>query len=150
MHNPTSLHVIVEICTNVHIFCYKVVHCGLFVWCIVVFVRFVCWYLTGTTHPLLTPKLQTVYYIPASLLVVFSSVLYRMSPGPLFTRQTDVLPLDLVKFRGREIGCYNDRFALKFDRQLGSTAAEVPLKFQSDWKSLNPNLAASRLREILR
>ena len=30
------------------------------------------------------------------------------------------------------------------------SAAEVPAKFQSDWKSLNPNLAASRLHEILR
>ena len=30
-----------------------------------------------------------------------------------------------------------------------SAAAEVPAKFQSDWKSLNPNLAASRLHEIL-
>ena len=29
-------------------------------------------------------------------------------------------------------------------------AAEVPVKFQSDWKSLNPNLVASRLHEILR
>ena len=37
-----------------------------------------------------------------------------------------------------------------FDRHLGSSAAEVPAKFQSDWKSLNPNLAASRLHEILR
>ena len=26
----------------------------------------------------------------------------------------------------------------------------MPVKFQSDWKSLNPNLAASRLHEILR
>ena len=31
-----------------------------------------------------------------------------------------------------------------------STAAEVPANFQSDWKSLNSNLAASRLHEILR
>ena len=30
------------------------------------------------------------------------------------------------------------------------SAAEWPAKFQSDWKSLNPNLAASRLHEILR
>ena len=29
-------------------------------------------------------------------------------------------------------------------------AAVVPVKFQSDWKSLNPNLVASRLHEILR
>ena len=44
----------------------------------------------------------------------------------------------------------NDRFALKFDRHLGSVAAEVPVKFQSNWKSLNLNLATSRLHEILR
>ena len=57
---------------------------------------------------------------------------------------------NLVKSRSREIGFYNDRNVMQFDRQLGSAAAEVPVKFQSDWKSLNPNLAASRLREILR
>ena len=45
---------------------------------------------------------------------------------------------------------YNNRIALKFDRYFGSAAAEVPVKFQSNWKSLNPNLAASRLHEILR
>ena len=33
--------------------------------------------------------------------------------------------------------------AVKFERHLGSAAAEVPLKFQSDWKFINPNLAAS-------
>ena len=32
---------------------------------------------------------------------------------------------------------------------LSSGAAELPVKFQSDGTSLNPNLAASRLREIL-
>ena len=40
--------------------------------------------------------------------------------------------------------------ALKFDRHLGSAAAEVPVKFQSYWESLNPNLAASRLHKVLR
>ena len=39
---------------------------------------------------------------------------------------------------------------LKFDRHLGSTAAKVHVKFQNDWKSLNPNLVASKLHEILR
>ena len=68
--------------------------------------------------------------------------------GPLFTKQTDILPQDLVKPRSREIGCYNDGICLKFDRHLGRAAAEVPVKFQSDWKSLNPNLAASRLHEM--
>ena len=49
-----------------------------------------------------------------------------------------------MKSRSRESGCFNDRVALKFDRHLDSPAAEVHAKFQSDWKSLNPNLAASR------
>ena len=57
---------------------------------------------------------------------------------------------NLAKSRSREIGCYSYRITLKFDRHLGSTAAEVPVKFQGDWKSLNPNLVASRLHEILR
>ena len=71
-------------------------------------------------------------------------------PGPLFTKRYDVLPPNLVKSRSREIGCCNGRIALKFDKYLGSVAADVPVKFQSNWKSLNPNLAASRLHEILR
>ena len=39
---------------------------------------------------------------------------------------------------------------MKFDRHIGSTAAEVPVKFQSDRTILNTNLAASRHYEILR
>ena len=30
--------------------------------------------------------------------------------------------------------CCNGRIALKFDRHIGSNAAEVPAQFQSDWK----------------
>ena len=70
-------------------------------------------------------------------------------PRSLFTKRTDVLPQDLRIIRGREIACYNDSIPLKFDRHLDSTAADVPVKFQSEWKSLNQNLAASRFREIL-
>ena len=55
-----------------------------------------------------------------------------------------------AKSRSHEIGHYIDRIALNFDRHLGSAAAEVPVKFQSYVKSLNLNLAASRLHEILR
>ena len=72
-----------------------------------------------------------------------------MVRGPLFTKQYDVLPPNLVKSWSRETGCYGDRMAPKFDRHLGSTAADVPLKFKNDWKSLSPNLAASKLHEIL-
>ena len=57
---------------------------------------------------------------------------------------------DLVKSRSHEIGTLNYRIALKFDRHIGSIAAEVPVKFQSDRTILNTNLAASRLYEILR
>ena len=68
----------------------------------------------------------------------------------LFTKRKDVLPPNLVKSRRREIRCQNDRIALTFDRHLGNGAAEVLVKFQSDWKILNENLAASRLHKIVR
>ena len=68
--------------------------------------------------------------------------------GPLYTKRTDFTSQDLVKL-GSGIGCYNGRIALKFDRPIGSATAEASVKSQSDWKSLNPNLAASRLCEIL-
>ena len=48
------------------------------------------------------------------------------------------------------MGTLNCRIALKFDRDIGSTAAEVPVKFQSDRTILNTNLAVSRLYEISR
>ena len=57
-----------------------------------------------------------------------------------------------MKSRSREIGCYEDCIAQKFDKHLGSLAADVPIKFQSDWKSLNQNLEALKLRglEVMR
>ena len=50
-----------------------------------------------------------------------------------------------MKSRSREISNLNYRIALKFDRHVGSSAAEVPVKFLSDRTILNTNLAASRL-----
>ena len=47
------------------------------------------------------------------------------------------------------MGCYNDRIALKFDRLFDSAVAEVPAKFQSEYKSLYLNLATLRLHDIL-
>ena len=72
------------------------------------------------------------------------------SPGLLLTGRTDVLPPSLVNYWSHEIGCYNDRIDLKLDKHLGSAAADVLAKLQNDWKSLNLNLAASSLHEILR
>ena len=54
------------------------------------------------------------------------------SPGPLFNKRKDVLQPNLVKSRSREIWCYKDHIALKFDRHIGSAAVEVPVEFQSD------------------
>ena len=70
--------------------------------------------------------------------------------GPRLNIRKDVFPLDLVKSRSHEIGTLNCRIDLKFDRHIGSTAAEVPVKLQSDRAILNTNLAASILYEILR
>ena len=66
--------------------------------------------------------------------------------GPLFTTRTDVLLPNLVKSRSRKIGCYDDRIVLKFDRHLYCPAADVPVKYQIYWKSLNPKLAPTSLR----
>ena len=48
---------------------------------------------------------------------------------------------NLVKSRSREIGFYNDRIMIVSLWNLtGNSAADVPVKFQSDWKRLNPNI----------
>ena len=39
---PTMLHFITEMCTRAH-FCYKMVHCGIWGWCIVGFSQKICW-----------------------------------------------------------------------------------------------------------
>ena len=54
------------------------------------------------------------------------------------------------KSRCHEIGSLNYCIAFKFDRHIGSIAAEVPVKFQSDRTILNTNLGAPRLHVILR
>ena len=68
--------------------------------------------------------------------------------GPLFTKT--VRRLTAKSRKTAILDVYNDRTAQKFDRQLGSAAAGLSVKFQSDRISLNLNHAASRLHEILR
>ena len=48
----------------------------------------------------------------------------------------------------RDISFWTFQIALKFDRFLGSVAAEMPVKFQDDVITIAPNLAVSRLYEI--
>ena len=45
--------------------------------------------------------------------------------------------------KSRGIGRYDNRIALKFGKHLGTVAAEMPVKFQNDWKSMSPYLMAS-------
>ena len=51
---------------------------------------------------------------------------------PLGTKRYDVLPQDRVQSRSREILEIWPRDSLKFDRRLGSRAADLPAEFQSD------------------
>ena len=69
--------------------------------------------------------------------------------GPLFTKQTDAVPLDFVKSRSRKIEGYNC-IVSTFGGHLSNIAVEVPVKFRDDWIGQNQSLAASRLHEILR
>ena len=50
--------------------------------------------------------------------------------------------------QGCGIVCYDDCIALKFDRHLGTAAAEELVEFQGYKNSPNPNIATSRLHEI--
>ena len=81
---------------------------------------------------------------------IVSEMGLNMLPGPLFIEQTDVLSQDLVKSRSREIRILTFLIAIKYDRHLGSRAAEMPVKFQIDTIIMTSNLAASRLHEIRR
>ena len=70
--------------------------------------------------------------------------------GPPFTKRTDALPQDLVKFRSREIPVSTSLITLQFDRDIDSIAAKMPVKFYSDTIIMTYNLGASRLYEISR
>ena len=70
-------------------------------------------------------------------------------PGPQFIKWLDVLAPNPVKSGSCQIGCYNDCITLKLDRHLPSTAAKVPVKFQSDWTILNTNLTAPTFAIII-
>ena len=65
---------------------------------------------------------------------------------------SDVFSYDLyglVKSGSREICSLNHRIALKTDRRLGNTAAEAPIKFQSDRNILDTNHVTSRFLRYL-
>ena len=81
---------------------------------------------------------------------IWKCQLHLSSTGPLCTKRHDVLSPNLMKSQSREIGCWNDPIVMKFDWHLGSADVEAPIKFHVGFESLNPNLAYSRLREMLR
>ena len=57
--------------------------------------------------------------------------IWRHRFGTLFPKRYDVLPLNLMKSRCREIGCYNDRIALKYNRHLGSSVSRCLSNFRA-------------------
>ena len=102
-------------------------------------------------HPTPPSRMSVSYFWHETAWIFVHNTWWRTSnrpyPGPLFTK-----PLS-GKTSYRQIsgsldimdGCYNDFIALQFNRRLGNAATDVPVKFQSDRKSLNPNLTASSL-----
>ena len=65
--------------------------------------------------------------------------------SPNATRALSQYPKRRLFVRSRKVfGTLNCCIALKFGSHIGSNAAEVPVKFQSDRTILNTNLAASR------
>ena len=62
--------------------------------------------------------------------------------GPLFIKKrTDVLPQELVKSRSHERRAKTFLIALKFDRHIGSSVAEMQIK-KSDTIIVTSNLTA--------
>ena len=62
--------------------------------------------------------------------------MFILTQGLLFTKRTNVLPQNLVKPRSRKIRVYTSPIAIKCDPLIGSGAAEIPVKFQSDTRFL--------------
>ena len=103
-------------------------------------------YNTTETTMTLKRKRLTMLISHARISVLISFIL--PSTGPLFIKRTGVLSQDLVKSRSREIRVKTFPSALKFDRHLGSSAAEMPTKFQSDTIIATSSLAAYQVRKF--
>ena len=71
------------------------------------------------------------------------------TPSSSLWRHCNVLHLGLYSLSGRTSSRRTFLIALKFDRHLDSSAAEIPVKFQSDTIITTSDLAALRLQEIL-
>ena len=98
----------------------------------------IMWYFNKFIE-LLHPPIHTVGALLCSVVVIYWSNLQ----GPQFTKWTGVLPQDLVKYWSRENRVYTFSIALKFYRHIGSSAAEMPVKLESDTIVLTSNFAAS-------
>ena len=76
---------------------------------------------------------------------IWSSYLMEWTSGPCLSIREGILSRYLSKPRRCEIGCQNAPSALTFIWLIGSCAAEVPVKFQSNRTIPYTNIAASRL-----
>ena len=71
-------------------------------------------------------------------------------PGPLLTKRTDSLLQNPLNLEAARLGFILFSIALKFDRHIGNSAAEMPVQFQSDTMIMTSNRATLRLHEIWR
>ena len=62
----------------------------------------------------------------------------------------NVLPQDLEKSQSRKIRIQTFSNALQFGIHIGSSATEMPIKYQSDTIIIKSNFAFSRLHDIWR
>ena len=102
-------------------------------------IRFI-WHLSDLSH-----RGVSIWWLMMAYLVKGDLRTSSSGTGPLFTKRTD--SRHTARFREAS---KPRNWMLYFDRRLCSAGAEVPVKFQSDWKSLNLNSVASRRHEILR
>ena len=91
----------------------------------------------GFNHVTMDCHNQISYALISRYLSV--AVSYNKSPVPISDKT-----LYRKKSRSRKIVSLDYRIALKFDNPIGNTAADVPVKCQSDRTFLNTNLAALR------
>ena len=84
---------------------------------------------------------ETVISVPADGQVDQYLGLYSLNARTSYRRISSILEAAGFRFRLFSI-------ALKFDRHLGSSAAQMPVRLQSDTISITTNLAVSLLHEI--
>ena len=93
---------------------------------------------------------QNTLSIMCCMTMVEHSTCHSLEPGPLLTKPMDVLPArSRVVSKGRDWVLWWSHLS-EIWQAPRQCCCRCACKLQSDWKSINTNLAASSLHEILR